>query len=557
MMLTNRRGSVSTPSIPTLNVSSSSLTLATTAPTLDQLYSTAQQSPCTHSSTPAIAARSNSNNNKPPPSKGQRLIQRAISYGQSKLHLSASSLTNPSAFDTTLDSTTSATTHSSTTKTPSTASTCTVEVLTLIFRHLMDRKSILNCSLVSTHWHGPARVELARIVQDMPFNGLGLVHAIRMRFAQDTFPFLSMALFDKLVCELSQLYYHSNPETRQVFAPAHAPDMLYHLFWTFLFIDQEFRHPKARTKVTCAYFIRLLQNEGGGYPQKYFDKKVLKSIYNDIRARPLLPAPYLIRALQDVEGPFPNIGDNPSAEITTTTTPNNSSGSSNSSNTRPTGLHSRQSSLMNLASSIRFEESIKRIRQWWKNVRDEGDKNQVGWVSHVDLPVTPTTATIVTTTLVDGSLGEIESISDPIESSNLSLAPGSTLLPTPSSSNSYLPSTNTTDAAGTSTIPGECLSGSTTFPHGSVQSLDQSIRSKFGSKSDLNLGHQRSGGSSNNGNSWTVMNQGYTTVSHGWHAEGDGLDRIVSFPKPTKPSALVEQGHLIRCASVLDMELVL
>ncbi|KAF9087155.1 hypothetical protein BGX23_008321 [Mortierella sp. AD031] len=99
-----------------------------------------------------------------------------------------------------------------------------------------------------------------------------------MRFAEDTFPFLSMALFDKLVCDLSQLYYHSNPETKDVFAPAHAPDMLYHLFWTFLFIDQKFRHPKARPKVTCAYFVRLLQNEGGGYPRKYFDKKVLKLI---------------------------------------------------------------------------------------------------------------------------------------------------------------------------------------------------------------------------------------------------------------------------------------
>ena len=53
------------------------------------------------------------------------------------------------------------------------------EILSLIFRNLMDRKSILNCSLVSTHWHGPARTELARITQDMPFNGQGLVHAIR------------------------------------------------------------------------------------------------------------------------------------------------------------------------------------------------------------------------------------------------------------------------------------------------------------------------------------------------------------------------------------------
>ncbi|KAF9925015.1 hypothetical protein BGZ67_008936 [Mortierella alpina] len=139
----------------------------------------------------------------------------------------------------------------------------------------MDRKSILNCSLVSPHWHGPARIELARITQDMPFNGLGLVHAIRTRFAADSFPFLSMALFDKLVCNLSELYYHSNPETKEIFAPASAPDMLYHLFWTFLFIDQDFRNPRARSKVTCNYFVRLLQKECG-YPREHFDKKVLK-----------------------------------------------------------------------------------------------------------------------------------------------------------------------------------------------------------------------------------------------------------------------------------------
>ncbi|KAF9199172.1 hypothetical protein BGZ49_010753 [Haplosporangium sp. Z 27] len=68
--------------------------------------------------------------------------------------------------------------HSSSPK-ASIASSVANEILSLIFRNLLDRKSILNCSLVSTHWHGPAKIELARIAQDMPFNGLGLVHAIR------------------------------------------------------------------------------------------------------------------------------------------------------------------------------------------------------------------------------------------------------------------------------------------------------------------------------------------------------------------------------------------
>ncbi|KAG9067587.1 hypothetical protein KI688_012372 [Linnemannia hyalina] len=325
-----------------------------------------------------------------------------------------------------------------------------------------------------------------------------------------------MTLFDKHVCDLSQLYYHSNPDTKDVFAPAYAPDMLYHLFWTFLFIDQEFRHPKARPKVTCAYFVRLLRNEGGGYPRKYFDKKVLKSIYNDIRSRPLLPAPHVIRALQDVEGPPPNTtGDNIPAGHPTPP-------ASNSSSTRPAATRSQQSSFMSFASSLRFEESIRRIQQWW---RTEGDQNQVGWVSHVDPPVTLTTDAESGT---DGPLPEAGDENGAIESAQLSV---------------------------TSQRP----SNSSTFPHGSLSTLDQSIRMTFGSKSDMALDHSNHGGQkdSNTSQKWAVMNQGYTTVSNGWRAEGDGLDRVVRFPKPTNPSAPADHDRLIRCASVLDMELVI
>ncbi|KAF9324605.1 hypothetical protein BG006_000387 [Podila minutissima] len=159
------------------------------------------------------------------------------------------------------------------------------EILSLVFRHVMDRKSILNCSLVCAHWHDPARLELARMVQDMPFNGQGLLHAIRTRFAHDTFPILSMAVFDKLVSNLSEVYYHSNPVIKQVFAPAHAPDLLYNLIWTFFFIDQEFRNPRAQPKVTCRYFVRLMQREGAGYPLEYFDKRVLKGSTSTLPVR--------------------------------------------------------------------------------------------------------------------------------------------------------------------------------------------------------------------------------------------------------------------------------
>lgn len=114
----------------------------------------------------------------PPHSLGSKtsartFISRAVGFGQMKAAAMASGKgSHPPPTCTT------GTTREMTGKT-SIASHVANEVLSLIFRHLMDRKSILNCSLVSTHWHGPARLELARIVQDMPFNGQGLVHAIR------------------------------------------------------------------------------------------------------------------------------------------------------------------------------------------------------------------------------------------------------------------------------------------------------------------------------------------------------------------------------------------
>ncbi|KAF9358378.1 hypothetical protein BGX26_001903 [Mortierella sp. AD094] len=362
----------------------------------------------------------------------------------------------------------------------------------------MDRKSILNCSLVSAHWHGPARVELARITQGMPFNGLGLVHAIRTRFAGDTFPFFSMAIFDKLVCNLSELYYHSNPETKEVFAPAYAPDMLYHLFWTFLFIDQEFRNPRARPKVTCNYFVRLLQNEGGGYPREFFDKRALKNIYNDIRSRPLLPAPHLIRALQGAEGPSGNEDENTSSRAR---------------DTRP-AMHQRQSSFMNLANSIKLEEPFKRVRRWWKNAREEGKRNQVGWVSHFD-------------------------------SSGLH-----------SSDDSQQDAADTTEPTSHQSETSSSPSNSLRVPSGppislqGISSPGRSLRSRFGARSDLALNKSNLDGGASHLRS-PVMNQGFTTVTYDWHPEGDGLDNVVCFPKAKRPSALGAQHQILKCSELM------
>lgn len=190
-MSTNRRRSLSTPSIPTLVVSTSNTTSPPTNTgtiSTDQPYFNSQpdfqlrpqQRPQsyqnhTHADSTTSASPDTTPGNRRC-TKARGLVQRAISFSQLKLHLAPtpSDTTSSSINVTSPPSTTHNLVNSS-----STASSCAIEVLALIFRHLMDRRSILNCSLVSTHWHGPARVELARLVQDMPFNGFGLVHAIR------------------------------------------------------------------------------------------------------------------------------------------------------------------------------------------------------------------------------------------------------------------------------------------------------------------------------------------------------------------------------------------
>jgi hypothetical protein len=210
---------------------------------------------------------------------------------------------------------------------------------------------------------------------------------------------------------------------------------------------------------------------------------------------------------------------------------------------------------MALTNSIRFEESIRRIRQWWRNIRDEGDQNQAA------------TSTATTTTLAEGPLIDAENAGDYVEPSHFSVTYGATPLTTPLfNSNSSPRSTIPAGAQGASTTAPlssslqapptnrEHLSRSSIFPHGIVPPLDKSIRTKFGSKSELSLGHQRSSNCGIGVQRWAVMNQGYTSVSDGWHADGDGLDRVVNFPKPTKPSTHAEQGNIIRCASVLDMD---
>ncbi|KAF9435095.1 hypothetical protein BGZ76_006907 [Entomortierella beljakovae] len=388
--------------------------------------------------------------------------------------------------------------QTSTQSKPSLASYAANEILSLIFRNLMNRKSILNCSLVSTHWHGPARVELARITQDLPFNGQGLVHAIRTRFAEDTFPFLSMAVFDKLVCNLSELYYHSNPETKEVFAPGNAPDSIYHLFWTFLFIDQEFRNPRARSKVT---------------------------------------SPHLIRALHGVEGLSSNEDDNASSR--------NNRGDTN----RPT-MHQRQSSFMNLANSMKLEEPFKRVKRWWKNAREnakeEVERNQ--------------TSNSLDSSSAPSSLSSDDNNNHPQQDTSTELIdPVTVIITTNATTNST--TTSAADCLGNqpqleASAPSTLLqvpntnTPSVTPPIQPVTSPGRSLRSRFGAKSDLALNK-----SSLDDSCSSILTHGFTTLSNGWRPEGDGLDNIVCFPKSKRPSTLGAQHQILQCSDLmLEME---
>ncbi|KAF9183823.1 hypothetical protein BGZ51_003733 [Haplosporangium sp. Z 767] len=295
---------------------------------------------------------------------------------------------------------------------------------------------------------------------------------------------MSMALLDKLVCNLSELYYHSNPETKQVFAPAHAPDMLYHLFWTFLFIDQDVRHPSLRPKVTCNYFIRLLQKEGA-YPREYFDKRVLQRIYNDIVSRPLLPAPHLILALQDVDRAI--------------TAESQETADLNVGSERRSTNHRQLSFFKNLLNPIKME-TFKKIRQWFlKSIREENSQGRVIWNSQDSL-----------------IMPHVENLQgDPIQTDSSDDLTSTSPSPSPSARIS---------------LYGPCQlsqSRSSTFPRKSP-GLHRSINLN---KSAATLERKTNGIAP----ACSILRHGFTTVAPGWHLEGDGLDHIVRFPKLKNP----------------------
>lgn len=99
----------------------------------------------------------------------------------------------------------------------------------------------------------------------------------RLRFSTVPIRPPTISSSDHIVWQLAKDYCRSNPGTSRAFGPytENPAELLYNLFWTLLFIDQEFRNPRIRRKVSCSYFVRLVRSEGG-YPRNVFGKRVLK-----------------------------------------------------------------------------------------------------------------------------------------------------------------------------------------------------------------------------------------------------------------------------------------
>ncbi|KAJ1976307.1 hypothetical protein H4R35_002762, partial [Dimargaris xerosporica] len=81
---------------------------------------------------------------------------------------------------------------------------------------------------------------------------------------------------------------------------------VYSLLWTFIFMDREFRNPAVRKKISCQYFVKLVQ---GSYNQEVYTKPVLKAIFREIKAKPILDRhiPVVTSAMAMRRDPTPHL----------------------------------------------------------------------------------------------------------------------------------------------------------------------------------------------------------------------------------------------------------
>ncbi|KAJ1976574.1 Cytohesin-1 [Dimargaris verticillata] len=201
------------------------------------------------------------------------------------------------------------------------------ELIYIIFRYLDSPKDLIACSQVCTTWRFPALLTYRDVMKIHPFANMSLLKALRKRLRQHHAP-VSMALLDDIIYDLAQEYCRCNPEVRHQFGPDRPVDEVYSLLWTFIFMDREFRNPAVRRKISCQYFVKLVQ---GSYNQEVYTKPVLKAIFREIKAKPILdrhipvvtsamamrrdPTPLMVPGemadpAEDAAGSTPSDGDN-------------------------------------------------------------------------------------------------------------------------------------------------------------------------------------------------------------------------------------------------------
>lgn len=212
-------------------------------------------------------------------------------------------------------------------------------------------------------------------------------------------------------------------------------------------------------------------------------------MYNDIRSRPLLPAPHMIRTL--------NI------ELGSNEEQNEGHEDDDGAQAQRPPHRSRQlssGSFMNLG-FITLDASFKRVSRWWRNAQEDNENElPSGSTSQLDLP----------------SLSTNQASSEAF--ANNMLVPQCT--------------------------ERSLLSSSSHFPQGSTSIGALSIRSMFGGKSNLSINKSE-------GFASVILTRGFTAIPYGWHAEGDGLDKVVRFPQATKPSTLGSKFAVLQSSDLM------
>ncbi|KAJ1929041.1 hypothetical protein IWQ60_001537 [Tieghemiomyces parasiticus] len=158
------------------------------------------------------------------------------------------------------------------------------EIIYRVFRYVDAPRDLIACSQVCITWRFPALHAYRHLLRVYPYANMSLLRALRKRLRQHHTP-VNMVRLDEIVYGLAEEYCQSNPDFLILSSSKEATDTIYSMLWTFLFIDREFRNDSVRNKMSCQYFIKLVQ---GSYKKQVYTPAALKAIYRDIRDRPIL-----------------------------------------------------------------------------------------------------------------------------------------------------------------------------------------------------------------------------------------------------------------------------